>query len=72
MSDTPQSPEEQHMCPKCNSTMEKGIIYDIGYWRKGDLARRKIEKALNGISLVNSYKCQKCGFVEMYEEKKVQ
>lgn len=61
---------KQKNCPKCSGVMEKGILSDRGedyvktkaQWAKGILLIWGLEDAEDLLS----YRCQKCGFVELY------
>lgn len=62
-------------CPKCNSKMERGRLYTVtsdltslsklfGYvnWEATDEHKK--------YSSVYAYRCEKCGFIEYYTEKR--
>jgi predicted nucleic-acid-binding Zn-ribbon protein len=60
------SEKEVRKCPKCDGEMEKGkglAGYGfVRYAKKGDLRGDKIL----------AFHCEKCGFIELYKEKKDQ
>ena len=63
-------------CPKCNGRMELGTIIDMGYgsvsmarWHPGEAKKAwhgsiKLDK--KALRDVETYRCQKCGFLESY------
>jgi hypothetical protein len=55
---------EVKKCPKCNGEMKIGYLRDAPYWRKGT--------SLWQVGLgprVYAYRCERCGYVELYAEK---
>jgi hypothetical protein len=67
-------------CPKCDATMQRGYMPDVGYgavtqeaWTPGDPERLRFLGMDSGIKgkpkeslAVTTYRCAKCGFLEMY------
>lgn len=64
-------------CPKCNHTMERGYVADIGYgavfqsgWTPGEPEPRRIVGGIkwrkgDNVSIV-TYRCSGCGYLESY------
>lgn len=61
------------ICPKCDGVMESGIIAD----RTEDYGKQKLQWGksinlfwfLNQASDTEAFKCEKCGFIELYSRK---
>lgn len=69
--------ENNHICPKCNSTMAKGTLrsYKSYYpiqWKES--LPTSIVNLVSGLftkhPTVFAYKCTRCGYIEQYVEVK--
>jgi Domain of unknown function (DUF6487) len=71
------SPDRDSRCPKCNRTMERGFVADVGYgqilqsgWTAGIPVPRKL---IGGVKWrardarpIVTYRCTGCGYLESY------
>lgn len=57
--------EVKKKCPKCSGEMEIGYLHNAPYWRRG-----KSLLQLGFGPRVFAYRCEHCGYIELYTEKK--
>ncbi len=55
---------EVKKCPKCSGDIELGYLRDAPWWRKGT----SLWQAGFG-PRVFAYKCQNCGYIELWEKR---
>ena len=62
-------------CPKCKGEMEKGFLVDEGVWGTAFKRRQRWALGANFFGLkkvrnINSFRCQKCGYLENFAPDK--
>lgn len=60
-----------HVCPKCNGTMTRGAVRDDnpvqwGVVKEGSIFGVQTLHVVPPIYMVDAYRCDECGYVELY------